>query len=455
MTRGTPERPLRVAIVGAGPSGFYAADALFKSGLDVAVDVFDRLPTPFGLVRGGVAPDHQTIKKVVAVYERIAKHPKFRFFGHTRLGADVSVATLARHYDARIYAVGAEADRRLGIPGEDLPGSLSATAFVGWYNGHPNHQAHPIDLGCARAAVVGVGNVALDVTRILVSDPEVLATTDIADHALAALRASKVREVVLLGRRSAAEAAFSPQEIEEIADLPGVDVVVDPAEVVPSEASGPLDAQAAKNLAWLQAQAAKGEGTNPRKVRLRFLRSPYEIEGTDRVTALHVERNVLGRDAAGRPVPHGTGEVERIEVGLVFRSVGYLGVPIPGVPFDHARHRIPNRDGRVLDEITGEVRVGEYVVGWAKRGPTGLVGTNRGDAAGTVALLVADVAGWPDRDLPDPHELTDALAATGHLPTSWDDWGRIDAAERERGGAAGKIREKYVDIAAMLDAAKP
>ena len=455
MSPGTPERPLRIAIIGAGPSGFYAADALLKHE-DTHVDLFDRLPTPFGLARGGVAPDHPAIKKVTALYQRIATLPGFRYFGNVRLGADLHAEELAAYYDAWIYAVGAESDRLLGIPGEHLLGSHSATTFVGWYNGHPDHQLHPFDLACERVAVIGVGNVAMDVARVLAAPPDSFATSDIAAHALDVLRASKVREVFVIGRRGVAEAAFSPAEIEELAELPGVDLVVDPAEVAVDPQFAPTSANAMKNVAFCQARAAAGEGTAPRKIRLRFLVSPVEILGDadGRVTAVRLERNALVADADGRPVPHGTGAFEVLPVGMVLRSVGYQGVPIPGVPYDPRTHRIANEGGRVRDAHSGALRAREYVVGWAKRGPTGLIGTNRGDSAATVAALFADLPGWPDADLAPPDALPEALAARGVHVTSWGHWQRLDAAETARGEAAGKVREKFIRVADMLHASK-
>lgn len=457
MTPGTPDRPLRVAIIGAGPSGFYAADALLKHKDTVAhVDMFDRLPTPFGLARGGVAPDHQTIKKVTALYQRTAAMPGFRYFGNVRLGTDLHAEELAAHYDAWIYAVGAESDRLLGIPGEHLLGSHSATTFVGWYNGHPDHQVNRFDLSCERVAVIGVGNVAMDVTRVLAAPPDSFAASDIAAHALASLRASKVREIFVIGRRGVSEAAFSPAEIEELAELPGVDLVVRPEDAVVDPRFPPTGANAVKNTAFCQARAEAGEGTSPRKIRLRFLESPVEILGDadGHLTAVRLERNELVPDADGAPVPRGTGQFEVLPVGMVLRSVGYRGVPIPGVPFDPRNQRIANEAGRVRDANTGAIRPREYVVGWAKRGATGLIGTNRGDSAATVAALFADLPTWPDHEPAPPAALPDALAARGVHATSWGHWLHLDAEETARGQKAGKVREKFVRVADMLQLPK-
>lgn len=456
-------RPLRAVVVGSGPSGFYAAEALLKqAGIPVQVDMLDRLPTPYGLVRGGVAPDHQKIKSVALVYERIASNPAFRFFGNVRLGGDVRVEDLRELYDAVIYAVGCESDRRLGIPGEDLGGSHAATEFVGWYNGHPDHREKAFDLSCERAVVVGVGNVAMDVTRILIQDPERLASTDIADYALEALRRSRVREVVLLGRRGPAQAAFSPAEIMEIAELEGSDLVVLPEEARLDEASraafeAGADANDRKNVEFLQAQAAKGEGTQARKVRLRFCVSPAEILGEEgRVSAVRVEINELYRDERGGVRPRGTGRFETLPAGLVLRSVGYLGVPIEGVPYDEKSGHIPNAGGRVLDRPGGAARPGEYVVGWAKRGPSGLIGTNRADSAATVAALLED---FRDKPLPaDPARTPEAaerlLRERRPDLVTFSDWKRLDGLELSRGKAKGKARDKFTRVSEMLAALK-
>jgi len=462
MTEGTPllgttARPLRVAIVGTGPSGFYAAEALLKrtDGLVVQVDMFDRLPTPYGLVRGGVAPDHQKIKAVIAVYEKIASLPTFRFFGNVKLGQDIQVEDLQRHYDQVVYAVGNETDRRMGIPGEDLEGSFAATAFVGWYNGHPDHRHHRFDLSVERVAVVGVGNVAMDVTRVLAKDPSALASTDISDYALEALRASKVREIVLLGRRGVAQAAFSPAEIMEIAELPSSDLVLDPRDVELDELSKAAlkEPNDKKNVEFLTEHAKKGEAGRPRKVRLRFLVSPVEVLGEGgRVKAVKLERNTLVPDEKGNPKAKGTGRFEVLPVGMVLRSVGYYGVPVPGMPFDPKIGRVPNEGGRVLDPATRKVRGGEYVVGWSKRGPTGLIGTNRADSVATVKAMVEDAQGKPAPPSPErtPEAVLGLLKSKGTRFVSFQDWKRLDQIELSRGKAKGKIREKFVAVEDMM-----
>ena len=350
---GVTERPVQVAIVGSGPSGFYAAAALLSGNDTVQVDLFDRLPTPFGLVRGGVAPDHQKIKTVTRAYDKTAQHENFRFVGHVHVGRDVSVEALLQSYDQVVLAVGAEADRVMGIEGEDLPGSHSATAFVGWYNGHPDHQAHDFDLDTDRAVVVGVGNVAMDVARILVAPPDHLATTDITDRALRYLRSSRIRDVVVLGRRGPAQAAFTPSEIKEIDALDDVDVVIsaenaslDPHSQAWLERFGEKNNR--QNVEFLQSIAGRTP-TASRRVHLRLLTSPHALQGDGRVQRVVIGRNQLTPTEHGALRPTDTKERSTIEAGLVLRAVGYRGIPVPGVPFDEQRGLIPNAEGRVVD----------------------------------------------------------------------------------------------------------
>ena len=456
---GDAQRPLRVAIVGSGPSGFYAAEALLKAdAFAVRVDMFDRLPTPYGLVRGGVAPDHQKIKGVVKVYEKISADERFRFFGNVMLGRDVSVGDLTAHYDQVVYAVGNESDRRMGIDGEELDGVFSATEFVGWYNGHPDFRERDFKLATAqRVAVVGNGNVAIDVARVLVRKPEELAETDIADYALAALRASSVQEVVLLGRRGPAQAAFSPKEVKELAELEGVDFVVAPAdtELDPLSAEW-LESQprsSKRNVEILKELAQQQPDDDSRRVTCRFLLSPTEVLGDgEGVRKIRVERGELKPDAKGTPRPHGTGETEDIDVQLVFKAVGYRGVPIEGVPFDEGWGVIPNRDGRVLDQRDGEVVPDQYVVGWAKRGPTGLIGTNSPDSKETVARMLEDAQGRNCEPVSaeDADRVPDLLRSRGVDFVSHEDWQRLDAYEIEQGKARGKVRAKIDSIDEMM-----
>src|SRR5215203_6666081 len=398
MAIGTTEHPLRVAIVGSGPAGFYTAGHLLKSkshpDVCVQVDMFDRLPTPWGLVRAGVAPDHPNIKAVSRVYEKTAEHPEFRFYGNIELGRDLFHDDLTNRYHAVIYAVGAQTDRRMGIPGEDLPGSWAATELVAWYNGHPDYRDLEFDLSAERAVVIGNGNVAADVVRILTLSAAELERTDIADHALEALRASRVREVVVLGRRGPAQAAFTSAELRELGRLEGVEVRVDPAEIELDPVSREwLDADgtftARTNVELLREFAARPPRPDAeRRIVLRFLRSPVAIRGDGRVGAVDVRRNAIVRAADGRLTAEPADDaVETIECGLVLRSVGYRAVPLPDVPFDERYFVLPNDRGRVVGP-GGEPVPGVYAVGWIKRGPTGILGTNKRDAAETVGRLV-------------------------------------------------------------------
>jgi ferredoxin/flavodoxin---NADP+ reductase len=456
QTIGTATRPLRVAVIGAGPSAFYAVEALFKQrDLVCQVDMFNRLPTPFGLVREGVAPDHESIKAVTRVYERIAKSPNFRYFGNVTFGVDITHEDIKPLYDQIIYAVGAQSDRRMGIPGEDLEGSFPATAFVGWYNGHPDYSGLDFDLSQERVAVVGNGNVAMDVARILVRSTDELASTDIADHALERLRSSKVREVVVLGRRGPAQAAFTHPELKELEELDGVDVIVRPEELAAgavSDTAAAADRNATKNLATLERLAGVSEHAQPRRIEMRFLLSPVEILGEGgKVTAVRVEKNELVPDGEGGVRARGTGEYETLEVGMVFRSIGYKGVALAGVPFNEKTGTIPNVAGRVV-YAAGAVVTGEYVVGWAKRGPTGVIGTNKPDSAATVASMMEDLPSLPpiaDRDR-DPVLIEQLLERRGCEFVTYHDWSLLDRVELERGAAQQRPRVKFIAVPEML-----
>ncbi len=351
---GSVENPLRVAIVGSGPAGFYAAGQLLSGSESVVrVDVFDRLMTPWGLVRFGVAPDHPKIKSVTRVFEKTARLPGFSFHGNVEVGVDVSHAELAAAYHAVLYAVGTPGDRRLGIEGEELAGSESATEFVAWYNGHPDYADMDFDLSCKRAVVIGNGNVALDVARMLALSVDELQVTDIADHSIELLRESNIEEIVVLGRRGPAQAAFTNPELRELADLELADVIVDPADMdLDPESAARLesaDGTIQRNVETLRTYSTLTPNGKPRRVVLRFLTSPVAIEGTDRVQALVVERNELITGDDGTLKARPTGVTERIETGLVLRAVGYVGKPLPGVPFDDRRATVLNESGRVLD----------------------------------------------------------------------------------------------------------
>lgn len=415
--------------------------------------MFERLPTPFGLVRFGVAPDHQSIKRVIAAFERIATHASFRFFGNVEVGRDLPTALLLAEYHAVVFATGSATDKRLGVPGEDLAGSAPATAFVGWYNGHPDFQGERFDLSTERVVVVGMGNVAMDVARILVRSPSELADSDITHEAWSALRESAVREVVLLGRRGIGQAAFEQSELSDIAELDGVAVSIDgDLPDLPSQDLAALSPAARKNVEYLQKLASAPAKRAARRVRLRFQASPVAVLGTDRVTSVRVEHNTLSRGADGSVSARGSGVFTEITCGLVLRSIGYRGVAIEGVPFDEARGVIPNEGGRVLG-ADGQPLPGLYAAGWIKRGPTGLVGTNKGDAKETVTSLLADARLLHTTHAPcHPERIVNRLRELGVRALSFADWQHLDSLELEAGKAKGKVREKLVGIEAMLSA---
>jgi ferredoxin/flavodoxin---NADP+ reductase len=454
----SPEHPLRVAIVGSGPAGFYAAGQLLSAkSLAVEVDLFDRLATPWGLVRAGVAPDHPKIKSVTRVYEKTARRPGFRFHGNVEVGTDVTHDELAAAFHAVLYAVGAPTDRRLGIPGEDLPGSHAATDFVAWYNGHPDYADLRFDLSPRRAMVIGNGNVALDVARMLALTPEELAPTDTADHAIEALATSGIEEIVVVGRRGPAQAAYTNPELRELADLAGADVIVDPAEVVldpDSRAFIESDAAvgtARRNVEIVAGFAAREPEGRPRRIVLRFLASPIEIVGTDRVEGVRLVRNEIMADADGRLSARPTAATELLEAGLVLRSIGYRGSPIPGVPFDERRATIHNAGGRATSVETGEPLPGVYTAGWIKRGPSGVIGTNKKCAQETVDLLLEDrAAGRLPEPSTDAAALLAALEARGVDLVDYAGWEAIDAHERGRGEPHGRPRVKLVRRAEHL-----
>ena len=459
---GTAAQPLRAAIVGAGPTGYYAAEHLFRSsGLVVEVDMFDRLPTPYGLVRAGVAPDHQKIKSVTAAFDRIAATPGFRFFGGVELGKHLSVEDLRRHYHQILYATGAQTDRRMGIPGEDLLGSHPATEFVAWYNGHPDYRDCQFDLTCERAAVVGVGNVAVDVARILCRTADELAKTDIADYALEALAASRVKEVVLLGRRGPAQAAFTNPEIKELGELADADVATLPEEVELDPLSRAAlerrpDRATQKKVEILASYARRPPSGKSRRLVVRFLVSPVELRGdpTGRLTSIRLVRNRLVATDMGALQPKPTERFEDLSVGLVFRSVGYRGVPLPGVPFHDAWAVILNDKGRVLDPDTRKPLTGEYTAGWIKRGPTGVIGTNKPDAGETVACMAEDVAAGQTLAPSEPSAGAAENLVRLRQPKfiSYPDWLRLDELEVARGRATGRPRIKLTRVEEMLAA---
>jgi ferredoxin/flavodoxin---NADP+ reductase len=448
---------LRVAVVGSGPAAFYAAAALLSSEDPSAeVDMVERLPTPWGLVRLGVAPDHPQLKSVSKAFEKIAGRPGFRFLGNVEVGRDITHDELARLYDAVVYAVGSQTDRRLGIPGEDLPGSWAATELVAWYNGHPDYQHLEFDLSHERAIVIGNGNVALDVARMLALTQEELAPTDTTDEAIAAIVSSGIREIVVLGRRGPVQAAWTSTELGEMGDLAGADVLVDPTELELDPVSE-QELEAASNVVQrnveiLREFASRSVSGKPKAVRLRFRVSPVAILGDDRVGGVEIVHNRLEPDESGSVRAAPTEEREVVPCGIVFRSVGYRGIGIPGVPFDESSGTVPNDEGRVLDE-NGTPIPGLYCAGWIKRGPTGVIGTNKKDATETVALLLDDAR---EGRLPKRGEGTidDLLADRGAEVVMYAGWEAIDAVERSRGEPQGRPRVKLHSWDELLAAAR-
>ncbi|HZA88998.1 MAG TPA: FAD-dependent oxidoreductase [Solirubrobacterales bacterium] len=459
---GSADSPLRVAIVGSGPAGFYAADHLLRrEDLAVEVDMLDRLPTPFGLVRGGVAPDHPKIKSVIRVYEKTAARDGYRFFGNVDLGRDLSPAEVAERYHAVIYAYGSETDRHLGIPGEDLPGSDPATAFVGWYNAHPDYADHEFDLSCERAVVIGNGNVAADVTRMLALTRDELVTTDTADHAIDPLAECAIREIVVLGRRGPVQAAFTNPELRELGEMADADIHVDPAELELDELSrryleNDADITARKNVEILTEFANKPPEGKPKRIVLRFLTSPIEIQGDGRVERVVVGRNELHRDESGAIRPRDSGERETIEAGLVLRSIGYKGIAIEGIPFDKRRGVIPNEGGRVIDPGRGGHLPGQYAVGWIKRGPTGVIGTNKKDAQETVDHLLEDLEAGrvPEPPQPEPGAIEALLRDRKPDHVTFRGWEAIDRAEVDRGKPHGRPRVKFCRVEEMVEVSR-
>ena len=447
----------RAAVIGAGPSGFYATDQLLEAGF--AVDLIDALPTPFGLVRAGVAPDHPKIKSVTRVYDRTAGKPGFRFFGGVELGTDISRGELLERYHAVVYAIGTADDNRLGIPGEHRPGSYAATRFVAWYNGHPHAADEEFDLTARRAVVIGNGNVAVDVARMLVLEPSELALTDTADHALGELAHAGIEEVVVLGRRGPAQAAFTNPELRELGELTRAEVHVEPSELELDEHSArwleeEADATARRNVELLRDFARRGLSGRSHRISLRFLRSPVALWGEGEhgpVASVQVVRNRIEPDGHGGLRAVATPEVEEIECGLVLRSIGYRGRPVDDVPFDERRGLIRNAGGRVCDEESRSHR-GEYVVGWIKRGPSGVIGTNKKDAADTVAKIVEDSEAGALRE--PVGEAGDWILERVPTAISWDGWRAIDERERRAGEPHGRPRVKIVRVPELLAAAE-
>ena len=458
---GTPDHPLRVAIIGSGPSGFYAADALQRTdNLSVEIDMFDRLPTPFGLVRGGVAPDHQKIKSVTKVYERIAQKDNFRFYGNVEFGTDLTHADIEDYYHAIIYATGAQTDRELDIPGEELKGSHAATEFVAWYNAHPDYRDLEFDLSVENVAVIGVGNVAMDVARILARSPRELMETDIADYAYDALTNSNIKRIYIIGRRGPAQAAFTNPELKELGEMDDVDVIVEPDQIALDENSQAYidsgeDRVAVKNFELLIEYANRQPAGKPKQIVFRFLESPIELIGVDHVQAIELVKNELYLNERGVLRPRATDHFETLDVDLVFRSIGYRGVPLPNVPFYDRWGTIPNDKGRVMTALEGGQQViGDYAVGWIKRGASGIIGTNKPDSGETVESLIEDVRAGkhftPTQT--NPQAVKALLEERGVRYVTFADWLIIDQLEQERGAEAGRPRLKFSRIDKMLEA---
>lgn len=457
---GTEANPLRVAIIGAGPAGFYAAEHLYKQkGVHVEVDMYDRLPTPFGLVRAGVAPDHQKIKSVTKVFDRTANRSGFRFFGLVEIGDHITVADLRDHYHQIIYSTGAQTDRHLDIPGADLKGHHPATEFVAWYNGHPDFRDYEFDLSSERVVVIGVGNVAIDVARILCRTVDELAKTDIADYALEALSHSRVREVTVLGRRGPAQAAFTTPEIKEMGELRDADVMVPIEEaelddLSQAALSASADRGTTRKVEIIQSYSGRQPSGKNRRLIFRFLVSPTELIGdsSGRVSAVRLVKNELYATSVGTLRPRPTEETEVLHADLVFRSIGYRGVPVRGVPFNESWGVIYNEDGRVIDPQGEEQAPGEYVTGWIKRGPSGVIGTNKPDALQTVEHMMEDL--HAGRTLAPSQPGADAIEALvrQRQPNyfSYEDWQTIDGIETARGAEQHRPRVKLTTIEEMM-----
>ena len=456
---GSQRNPLRVAIIGSGPSGFYAAEHILgQDDIRVQVDMFDRLPTPFGLVRAGVAPDHPKIKSVTRVYDKVAQHPDFRFRGNVEFGTDLEYEDLLEYFHAVIFCVGARSDRRLGIPREYLPGSHGASDFVGWYNASPDQRNLTFDFSGDDVVVVGNGNVAMDVARVLMLPPDELAATDIAGHALRALSQNKVRQVTILGRRGPAQAAFTYRELKELADRDDIDVIVDPADMQ-LDPHSLHDTQQAPDrgrdqvLDLLRELSERPSRGHDRRIVFRFLVSPVEIVGKERVEGVEVVRNELYRGNNGALRARATDEREVIPADIVFRAIGYQGVALPGVPFDPITATIPNDRGRVIEPLTGQPRSGEYAAGWIKRGPNGIIGTNKPDAQETVEMLIEDVRDQRLRREVLPARVFERfLAERQGEVVSYADWQYLDERERAKGEELGRPRLKFARVENMLRA---
>jgi ferredoxin--NADP+ reductase len=452
-TLGSEQNPLKVAVVGSGPSGFYAAEALLKSGHKVQVDMFERLPSPFGLVRSGVAPDHPKLKQSILVYDKIAQSPGFSFLGNVTVGRDIKVEELRAHYHAVIFTCGAETDRKLGVPGEDLPGSHTATEFVGWYNGHPDYRDRVFDLSCETAVIIGQGNVAADVARILAKTEDELKATDITQHALECLAKSRIRDIHVIGRRGPAQAKFTSKELRELGELADCQPVVEPADLrlnpeSEAELADKTNMGSLSNFKVFETFASQPASSKKRRCHFHFLEGPVALEGSSRLERMVLAKNRL-EGAPFHQVARPTGETYALPCGILFRSIGYRGVPMEGVPFDDKAGVFRNVDGRITEDGNSPVP-GLYVAGWIKRGPSGIIGTNRACSVATVAALLEDLPKLDSGNRAGGEGVRRLLAKRGVRAVSYPDWKKIDAAEVARGAPKGKPREKFTRVAEML-----
>lgn len=457
---GTETRPLRVAIIGAGPSGFYAADALFRSDLNVKVDAFDRLPTPYGLLRGGVAPDHQKMKSVGAYYDRVAtkNSESFSFIGNVNVGVDITIDELKSFYDALVFTYGSESDKKTGLPGEDLPGVHGAREFVAWYNGHPDYQDLDFDLSQEVVAIIGQGNVAIDVARILAKNTKELSTSDITDKALKALEKSNIKEIHIIGRRGPVQSAFTELEIREFGELEDSNIIINEADLKLNDANREEMEQsnkAKKNYNALVDLSKEPKEGKKKKVFVQYFKYPKEMVGDTRVTALRADEVELDGEAFNQKATK-TGKEFEVAAGLVFRSIGYKGTSLPGIPFDEDRGVIPNEKGRVQN-LDGSPAPGLYTAGWIKRGPSGVLGTNKPCSKETIDCLLEDVTSLTPCETPSTDAVLELLASRDVRVISFQDWKVIESLENEKGQAIGKPREKFVtrnEIFTALDTSK-
>ena len=453
---GTADKPLQVAIVGAGPSGFYAAEALIKSDTNVCVNLIERLPAPFGLVRNGVAPDHPKLKQAIEVYKKISQKPGFSYIGNVTVGQDVTADELKKTHHAVIYTCGAEADRRLNIEGEDLPGSYTATEFVGWYNGHPDYRDRTFDLSGKTAVIIGQGNVAIDVARILAKSIDDLKHTDIAEHALESLAQSQIKEIYVVGRRGPAQAKFTTKELREFLILDNCQAFIDADELKLNEASVAeiADRQGAvnkKNMDLFKQFSETKMDSKARICHFTFLKSPVRFEGESRLQRVVFENNELHGDSFSQSA-RGNGTTFEFECDILFRSIGYRGIPIPDVPFYEKWGTFPNDKGRVTDEQAGQPLTGVYTAGWIKRGPSGIIGTNRACSVETVQSLLEDIDNL-DADCAGKSALHQILDSREVQYINYNQWEKVDATEVQRGEAKSKPREKYTRVKEMLEVA--